>query len=483
MLFIFILTISFYFLVWVINPSNYIILAAFLLLIGVLYLKSHDIRFSILVVFLISTLVLTGKTYNIQIISRGVYDLEVFPNGYMLGFALSPNLIITVFLLMIIVRDSILNSSARKKLFSIFSNKINITFVLFFVWIYISDIFGSREPALSLLFDIFVIPTFILFFYLQLYVANLKKFLFVLVALFSAFIVFESTISFQQFFAKGPIGRNIEYQKDIEYAGKAVDEIEFTYRPDGTFDHANSLGMNLTFWLSFLAAVWFKTKDKRLLFIFGIGITSLIMTLSRSAWLGLASGILSLLYILEKVKKIKLLIPQPKLFLIFGVLLIPLLIFFILPRTEKSVYSFLQDDGGGTMRLQQISATWQIILSYPIFGVGTNMLIPIGLEYLPQSVFGKVALDVHNWYLSLIANHGIPSFILFMSFVALSAKLAYKGLSVRSMGFGEITKICFATAVTIFLTIGLFSANNGVFYLMLFSGILIGEYEKTKAQN
>jgi hypothetical protein len=350
---------------------------------------------------------------------------------------------------------------------------LNFILLCFFVWKLLSDAFGSRQPEISLLFELLSLPLLVLYFYLQFYAKSIKVFVPILLSLFTVFIIFESVISFQQYASKSPIGKRIEIQQDIEHTGSTADELqlEYTYRPGGTFGNTNTLAMNLVFWMTFVLSYYIKTWDRKALYILTIGFVSLVITLSRSAWLGFGASLLTMLFLYTKVIKVKIVPKFNQLILPTLLFVMPLFMLFILPRIEKSIYTFT--DGGGNFRLTQIAATWEIILSRPIFGVGTSMLVVEGVNYLPKSIYQIAPLDVHNWYLSLSVNHGIPAFIVFTSFVLLSTKQIYLRVLGRKNKYPlNFLDVGFLSALSAFFIIGLFFAESGSYWIVAILGYL-----------
>ncbi len=53
--------------------------------------------------------VLVGKTYIIQLIPPGIYDPIVYPDGLILLLVISPAVVLSVIMLIVLVRDFIIN--------------------------------------------------------------------------------------------------------------------------------------------------------------------------------------------------------------------------------------------------------------------------------------------------------------------------------------------------------------------------------------
>jgi O-antigen ligase len=256
--------------------------------------------------------------------------------------------------------------------------------------------------------------------------------------IFSAMVIFECLLGFLQFAAKSPLGKNIEYQVNIEYFGSAVDETPFTFRPVGTFDHANTLGIWVSSVCVFLLGIGLKNKLNILRLSFLAGSTLMIITISRSAWLGFAVGFLFV--IIYTAKKSKNLLKPLWVFalkwrfIIFPILLL-LFLFFVFPRAENSIYSFQQDAGAAFYRRIQIQDAVQIIELHPILGIGALMSVYEGISLNLYTVAASVPLQVHNWYLQIALENGLLAIFVFIFFLTLSIKriFEFRGKSIISI--------------------------------------------------
>ena len=467
MLFIFWTTLTFFLSLWIINPGNYFVAAGFIGLIIVYYYRTKDFRKSLLLAYLASTIVFTGKRYPIELIPPGIIPKEIFPEGYMAFFVISPKHILASLMVFVWLRDLI-----RKGMSFIKVTKVDLLVLGFFLLIIISGFFGSKRPDISSLFDFLGLHTLIFYFYLRTYIAKYSHyFLALLIGLFAALILFESLISFQQFIAGSPIYKSIEVQVDIELFGRASDEQEFAFRPVGTFEHANILGMWLSFWLIVLFSYLYKNSHKLYWLVTLFGIVTLVMSLSRSAWLGFGIGTLYLLYGFEKIKKIK---PPQILAKNSWVLLLAALIlfaFFVLPRTEKSLYTL--SEGGGAFRFLQIEETIGLIRQNPLFGVGTLMSVSEGLAIYPLGIYSTVALSVHNWYLLIAAENGLSALVIFMVFLIISLrKNILSFLKHKLVTTADHLKLGFLGGVLSLMIVGLFQPFIGEILILLSFAIM-----------
>lgn len=473
-IFISLTCIIFYFLLWVLNPGNKVIAASFVPLILIIYLRLKDIRVSILFAYLTSIIISTGKYYLIELIPPDIYQEGIYPLGHITAFVISPPLVLCAIMSVFLIRDLLVSKLRR---FNIKS--YDYVLFAFYVWIILSDVVGSNRPEISLLYSLAAIQPLILYIFIRNYVKNAKEFILLFVSLICVQIFFESVISLQQFMEGSPIFKNIEAQVNVITFGFAQDELQYRFRPTGTFRHANLFGLWMSFWLSIIFVTLYKKRNWIFFSLFVLGLTSLVTTLSRSAWLGFIFSIMFCLYILEKVKRIKTPEVIIKHSLGLSIIFLVLFIFFVLPRVEKSLYSF--SDGGGYFRYAQVQEALPLIIENPVFGVGSAMSVPEGLRLNPEGYFSQNPLTIHNWYLVTLAEHGIPSLILFLLFVLLS--LRRHVFSIWREKFSDnldYIRLGLIAGVFSLLIIGLFQPYIGDTLIVLTSAILgLGSYEKS----
>jgi hypothetical protein len=461
--YIFFLNLIYYFSLWFINPGNKIIVLSFALVYLLYQFRFKNLRTSLIFTFFTSTIIFTGKSYRLELVPPGIYPLDVFPYGYVLTYVLSAQTILLAIIAVVELRDFITQKGWRSP-----PSPTALTLWVYTFWIITSDLFGSHRPDLSLLFSW---PSILIPFLYAFVKKHLKNQLTHIVYLFAALMLVESIFAFFQYLAKSPLYKNIEAQVNIEYFGQAADEIQFGFRPVGTFSHANELGMWLCFWLSICLAYLYKHQSHPVQFSFFLGLVTTIMTLSRSAWLGLFLSSIFILYLVNKRAKI----PPARVVNKYGlpaiIIGIVLIFIFVLPRAQNTFYTF--NEGGGVLREEQITETLGLIGKFPIFGVGTNMQVLAGREANPYGVFAAVALPIHNWYLLIASEHGPLALFIFILFIRqIFKKIMPRILSTKKYSLGEYFSLGFAGATISLLVIGLFQPFVGEVLLFSFSGIL-----------
>ncbi|MFZ5845042.1 MAG: hypothetical protein ACOY0S_01065, partial [Patescibacteria group bacterium] len=138
-------TLIFYLLLWLFDPENKIIAASFLGLAGLFYLRFRDLRLSILLSYIASLIVNTGKTYIFQLIPPGIFlppgifPPDQWPEGYLVRLVIAPKHVLAGLLSLIMLRDFHLWKRVRLSLNDIF-------FSGYFMLTLASAIFASPRP-------------------------------------------------------------------------------------------------------------------------------------------------------------------------------------------------------------------------------------------------------------------------------------------------------------------------------------------------
>jgi putative inorganic carbon (hco3(-)) transporter len=141
-----------------------------------------------------------------------------------------------------------------------------------------------------------------------------------------------------------------------------------------------------------------------------LSMTSLVFTLSRSGWVSLAIGlaVTGILLYRHSSKEIR-----GRLRLASSGVLILFLLFF--PIMKERISS---DDSGSSMaRLPMMRVAWSIIQENPIFGAGLNTYSEIMHRYDTEHLISGFEYPVHNLYLFIAAETGVPGLLFFLLFV------------------------------------------------------------------
>lgn len=201
-------------------------------------------------------------------------------------------------------------------------------------------------------------------------------------------------------------------------------------RPYGTLPHPNILGGFLA--VSTISTIYhllffqFQTVWRKyfLLSLVFLQLTGLLLTLSRSAWLGFAFGLVTLFVEVWSEKE-----PATKEFLryalyigtytcIIALILLPI----ILPRAN------IQFTNSYTQRVNLNQKAIEMISSSPVYGLGSGGNLFHMEQFFKFWIYPWEIQPVHNLYLAWAVDYGLPSVALFLAFLVLVLMKLYKSI-------------------------------------------------------
>ncbi len=290
--------------------------------------------------------------------------------------------------------------------------------------------------------------------------------------------IFESVWAIAQYVMGSPLGKSIEYLTGAFslYGQGAIEDYRF-YRPQGTFDHPNTLGtflaLNIAFFLP--CALAKNQTDKSRLF-YGIGIflagAGLIISSSRAAW---GSLILIFFWGAYYIRRYKNSIQTKQISTLFWAscpFIFLLIIKIVIPRLQQ-LASTLSQGGGLDYRMFLIEKAWGMFLHWP-FGIGLGMFPLMLFRGFPQ--VGIIA-PIHNLFVEILLEIGVLGFVAFASFVTLSIWAAVIKKSDDSTPQAHLLHIGSFAAVAVFLFLANFYPflwSSQIFeYFWLFIGLMI----------
>ena len=285
----------------------------------------------------------------------------------------------------------------------------------------------SMRLGFYLLFN--YVKAFLLFFYVANRIKTREDFLLVARCLALGMIL-EGFIVFAQHLHGGNLGLDALGERKVE---KEVEMVSGTlFRPGGTLGHPNELGGYLASVLPILLALVLtpvRRAKGSLLFMaaFGIGCVSLILSLSRSAWLTGGLSCLGLL-IWAAVRQKGKFDWRPVLGLSFLGLLATLLF------APLVIARWGEDDKGSTYsRIPQSEMALEVVRQHPFLGVGLNNFTVSSYLYETYVVDPKtrgrvygVPGRVHDVFLQMAAEIGLIGlawFALFMVWAVRKGRL------------------------------------------------------------
>lgn len=242
-----------------------------------------------------------------------------------------------------------------------------------------------------------------------------------------SWVFFEGIMSFSQYIFKGALGRYIEEGVINIAFGKITSESQFIFRSFGTFVSPNRLAAFLTLTLIIISLSFFKQsiiKNNFFTFLsFVFGIIGLALSFSRTSWLAFTLFILTSIFTLirkgyqldKKAKKVVFII------LAFLLTIAP----FIIIRIESLLTAFSYY-GTGSVRWKLIKEALHLISLKPFLGVGFNHFTWAMVKWPITDVRHIFLSPVHNVYLLLAAEAGLPALFLFLLAIMSSLKEIHK---------------------------------------------------------
>jgi len=178
------------------------------------------------------------------------------------------------------------------------------------------------------------------------------------------------------------------------------------------FANINAIGIYVAF--SFLLfppkSTSRRMRNMLILFVL-VGAVCILLSTSRTAWLGMLASVLALLFILIKNRKI--------LFITVAALVAACVLIYasnaIVHERINQISSELRQlsssaDTSIGNRFLMWKAAYSMFLSNPLFGVGTGDFVPVLREYIRTGVYPTFLLEYnqpHNMYLFALATNGL----------------------------------------------------------------------------
>ncbi len=144
--------------------------------------------------------------------------------------------------------------------------------------------------------------------------------------------------------------------------------------------------------------------------------SALVVTLTRSAWIG--TFVAGLLLLFLKDWKLSLLAPL----LLAGVSL------FLSGDVERRILSLVRPDTSGWDRVYMLEAGYRIVKNHPFLGVGPEMVSEVYPIYVEPDAQRQDNPHLHNNFIQVAAERGVLALCAFVGFVAASFFLAIREL-------------------------------------------------------
>lgn len=332
---------------------------------------------------------------------------------------LSPTLYITDIIIFSIFILSVF-SGVKNNLKSINKRQVFIFPALLFYLSVVS--FLAISPALSFikLAKIFEFIFLGLYFY-KITKKEIKYQVIIRLLLLTA--TYESLIAIWQFITQSSIGGAFwllgerSFNASTPFIAQAIIDGQIYLRAYGTFSHPNVLGAYLVIVLS-LATVFYQSADKPKLFYlsFVLGMMAIFFTFSRNSWV--VFGLFVLFFFARKHQSYK----------FVACLLVVLTVLYALVGSQVvSRFRSLEDvDKKSLVQRQELNtAGLNLIRNRPLLGVGLNNFLLEAIKIRVQNEIVRSYQPVHNIYLLIASESGIPGLMIFGLFVFFTARHLY----------------------------------------------------------
>jgi len=352
--------------------------------------------------------------------------------------------------------------SLRNRTHGLFS-KIEIFLILFFLWGIFSFVLINTYP--TVIDGVFKLSLSIAFYFLSktyLQDTQLKKSVtFTLISI----LIFESILVAIQFLIGHPLGILIEEGLRLFPFGRLASEDTTLFRPSGTMTEPTWMARFLTMLLPFIlikVKTIFPISSKVRFGIIAISLFAIFATFTRVSW-AVTILLLIIVYFGKKPKNNfrDFLRPIYLLFsfvlIISGVYLYP----YFIQRWQVTPISF-EEGRSFDLRIKLIQEAVNLIQQYPFWGVGLNRFVSLMQENTTVTYLQNYNAPVHNVFLIIASEMGIPALIFFVLFIFFSYKHYFRnrkfikvesGLNLKdAAALGGLAYLLEAQMGTIFLS-------------------------------
>jgi hypothetical protein len=288
-------------------------------------------------------------------------------------------------------------------------------------------------------------------------------------------LLFFGFVGTLQLLLRHPLGINMEDIRPI--GGFQTTDGETIYRVNGLTNHPTFFGAQLAMLLPLSLAYFISSIKKKnivknyiplLSFLFGF--IALIGTFSRSAWISIVIPFIFLLNHLSLNKIINYLRKSIVIKLSLGIFTILILLFIpsVLSRTQSLSNIWISDNGLG--RIELMKHAYIMTINNPVFGVGINRFTEVMLEQGVKEEFRGFIYPVHNTFLLIFSEMGIPAGILFIIFIFIILIHSWQRIEHNLINIGIFLGVITFIINAQFQT--LFNQDASFDFLMLFLGYL-----------
>lgn len=292
-----------------------------------------------------------------------------------------------------------------------------------------------------------------------------------LLSFFCLIVIYENIWAILQFIKGGELFSSLESGSSVFWSEDA--EISsFTLRTYGSFPHVNVYANFIApFAVIFYLTGYIKKFSKKIqnFICLIIALFGIIISISRSSWISFFIPSLIFTYIFEKKIRLSYNPIYKKGLIYITLIFLPLLFIFIKPRLEGTLSTF-NIEGSGLTRIELIKESINFISKHPLFGSGPGMSVLGMYMENPNGEMFYFPFPVHNLYLHLISEFGIPASTVFFIFIIFLIRSKTKYTKISNLDNVMLKKIYLAAAIAILIS-GLFElyfVKTNMLYLITF---------------
>lgn len=278
-------------------------------------------------------------------------------------------------------------------------------------------------------------------------------------------LVWNSLLAIVQVAQQHSVGLRFLGEFSIDAAKKGIAVVEAGnirwLRPYALLPHPNILAGFLVIAL-LAAAAWVLSRQTSLWFIatviFLVGLWALLLTFSRSAWLGFGAGALAMLPLIWRAR-FKGRLPDYPVLVTLGLVVVLSGVFALVYRPLLAARA---GEGGESVELRSISdravyndMAVRAILESPVTGVGIGNFPWIAARYLTETDFDLRGQPAHHVFLSAWAELGLVGFILTASMLVLGVEAALRAIRNSAQPHEALARTAFLGGVVALMVIGL----------------------------
>jgi len=383
----------------VFNVKTYLLLFIFAFIMFFFFLKDNLLE-STFLTFLVSL------PFENSIRQWLIYSNQNNPTGYVLYFGVTPKIIFGLLLLLLLLLPKNKYISKNKTFL-----RNSYLLLIFFILTTITSLFFQFR--ISTVFLGYVSLTLAIFYYYSAAIyfsfSNNKHIFFEFI---TALIIFSSTLGLMQMIKQSPTGIYIELTPSFaQTTGYTTTDGKQQYRVAGFISHPVYFGSFLSIIIPIIIGLYFNKKQLFYIPLIIASIVVLLGTLSRSTWINLTIIFICFYYYQKKhpfnLPKLKIskkithiLIPMISILILF--LITP----FIFNRLKSIPDLFNNKEGSGFTRVRLALDSLKITANYPFTGIGLNSF-----------AFENHSAPPHNTFLIFLVELGIPTTLVFITFI------------------------------------------------------------------